>query len=86
MFKNENVNEEMIDFLQELHDKYLPVDRHKSNGQEVVSVLERLVFGGDQLTDERATHCKDARSDGDTQIERLEGFHLFLKLNPWTYV
>ncbi|KAJ7376290.1 hypothetical protein OS493_035651 [Desmophyllum pertusum] len=74
LFKNENVNEEMIDILQQLHNKYLPVDRDEIDGQEVVTILERLFFGGDQLTNERANNCKDARSDGDTQFEWLEGF------------
>ena len=37
LFKSENINEEMIDILQELHNKYLPVDRDVINGEEVVS-------------------------------------------------
>lgn len=64
----------MIDILQELHDKYLPVDKQTVEGEEVVSILEHLFIGGDQLTDERANNCKAARSDGDTEFERLEGF------------
>lgn len=71
----------MIDILQELHDKYLPVRRYTIDGQEEVVVLERLFFGGDQLTDERASNCKDARSDGDTKFERLEGF--LSKVEDW---
>lgn len=73
LFKNENLNEEMIDILQELHDKYLPVDKQKVDRDEVVSILEHLFIGGDQLTDERANNCKAARSDGNTKFERLEG-------------
>lgn len=70
----------MIDILQELHDKYLPVDKQTVEGEEVVSILEHLFIGGDQLTDERANNCKAARSDGDTEFERLEGFKLSAKL------
>ena len=81
LFKNKNINEEMIDILQELHNKYLPVDRHVINDEEVVTVLERLFLGGDQLTDERANNCKDARGDGDSRFERLEGF--FSKVEDW---
>ena len=55
LFKNENVNEELIDIVQELHDKYLPVDKKEVEGDEVISILEHLFIGGDQLTDERAT-------------------------------
>lgn len=42
--------------------------------EEVVSILEHLFIGGDQLTDERANNCKAPRSDGDTESEHLEGF------------
>ena len=70
----------MIDILQELHAKYLPVEKHTEN-EEVVTVLERLFFGGDQLTEERARNCIDARSDGDTPFERLGGF--ISKVEDW---
>ena len=50
--------------LQELHSNYLPLQRHVIPGEEVVTILERLFFGGDQLKDERASNCKDAHSDG----------------------
>ena len=71
----------MIDILQELHDKYLPVDKQKVEGEEVVSILEHLFIGGDRLTDERANNCKAARSDGDTKSEHLEGF--ISKVEDW---
>ena len=71
----------MIDILQELHDKYLPVDKQKVEGEEVVSILEHLFIEEDQLTDERANNCKAARSDGDTEFERLEGF--ISKVEDW---
>ena len=70
----------MIDILQELHDKYLSVEKDIVNGEEVVTVLERIFFGGDQLTDERAWNCKDARSDGDTSFG-LEG--VISKVEDW---
>ena len=65
LFKNENVSEQMIDIQQELHDKYLAVEKHTKD-EEVVTILERIFFGGDQLTEERARNCIDARSDKDT--------------------
>lgn len=66
----------MIDILEELHHKCLPVRKSNPDGEgdeETTVVLERIFFGGDQLTEERARCCIDARSDGDTQYERLEG-------------
>ena len=82
LFKNENKNEEMLDILQYLHDKYVPVSRNTSaTGEETVKVLEKLFFGGDQLTEERARNSTDARSDGDNEYERLEG--LIPKVEDW---
>ena len=79
--KNEK-NEEMLDILQYLHDKYVPVSRNTSvTGEETVKVLEKLFFGGDQLTEERARNSTDARSDGDNKYERLEG--LIPKVEDW---
>ena len=72
----------MIDILQELHDKYLPVRKSAIDGVEKeIIVCEKLFFGGDQLTDERARNSTDARSDGDTTFERLEGF--LPKVEDW---
>ena len=71
----------MIDILEDLHKKYLPIEKEHVNGREVVTILERVFFGGDQLTDERASHCTDARCDGDTSFERLEG--VISKVEDW---
>ena len=71
----------MIDIIQDLHDKYLPVTRYNEGEEEIVDVKEILFFGGDQLTDERAGNAVDARSDGDTKFERLEGF--LPKVEDW---
>ncbi|KAK3743445.1 hypothetical protein QZH41_010912 [Actinostola sp. cb2023] len=82
LFKNENVNEEMIDILEELHQKYLPVKKiNPDEGDETTEVQERIFFGGDQFTEERARCCTDARSDGDTPYERLEGY--ISKVEDW---
>ena len=61
-----------MDILQELHDKYLPVDKQTVEAEEVVSILEHLFIGG-QLTDERANNCKAARSDGDANFPFVNG-------------
>lgn len=83
LFKNENKHEEMLDILQTLHDKYVPVARgiDSTTGMETVDVLEKLFFGGDRLTDERAEHCRDARSDGDNLFEKLLG--VISKVEDW---
>ena len=71
----------MLDILQEIHDSYVPACKNRVEEEEVVILLERILFGGDQLTDERGRHAVAARSDGDTPFERLEG--LLMKIEDW---
>ena len=82
LFKNENLNDEIVDILQEVHDSYIPKKEVVLEGGETVTeVLEPLFFGGDQLTEERARNAQDARGDGDSYFERLEG--LIPKVEDW---
>ena len=82
LFKNENLNDEMIDILDTIHTKYVPshisVDE---NGEQTTEVLEQIFFGGDQLTEERARNAKDARGNGDSAFDRLEG--VISKVEDW---
>ena len=73
----------MLDILQTIHDEYIPVGRNtdRLTGEETVEVLEKVFFGGDQLTEERATNVRDARSDGDNEFERLQG--VIPKVEDW---
>ena len=71
----------MLDILEDLHKKYLRIEKEDVNGREVVTILERVFFGGDQLTDERASHCTDAQCDRDTSFKRLEG--VISKVEDW---
>ena len=73
----------MLDILQTIHDEYIPVERgtDRLTGEETVEVLEKVFFGGDQLTEERATNARDARGDGDNEFERLEG--VIPKVEDW---
>ena len=51
MFKNENCNDDMIEILTELHEKYLPLLKTTDDSEnEQVEILQRLFLGGDQLT------------------------------------
>ena len=59
----------MLDILQEIHDSYVPACKNRVEEEEVVILLERILFGGDQLTDERGRHAVAARSDGDTPFK-----------------
>ena len=63
--KNENVNDDMVDIIETIQEKYVP------KGQEG-RTMRTIFFGGDQLTEERARNIQMARSDGRTVEERLE--------------
>ena len=55
----------MIDILEHFH-QYVP-------STEDGRVLERILFGGDQLTVERATHAQSARLQSKEQLKKLQG-------------
>ena len=52
-----------------IQDKYVPCTRVGDS----VDVLEKIPFGGDLLTEERAINIQKAFLDGDNSFERLEG-------------
>ena len=72
IFKNENVNEDMLSILRDFH-KYLPkTGDDKFDGQ---------LFTGDQLTVERAINIIASVSNGYSSEDRLDGLHL--QLGDW---
>ena len=81
IFKNENKNEEMIDILQELHDKYVPIHIYTEDNTEHKEILKKVFFGGGSVTEERSRNAIYARSDGDDSYEKLEG--LIPKVEDW---
>jgi len=72
MFKNENVNEDMMAILQQFH-SYLP---QTSDGG-----VDGQMFSGDQLTVERAVNVISSVANGYTPEDRLEGINL--QLGDW---
>ena len=72
IFKNENVNEDIISILQQFH-SYLP--KAADGG------VDGQLFSGDQLTVERAVNVISSVANGHTPAYRLEGIHL--QLGDW---
>ncbi len=72
IFKNENVNEEMIEVLKKFH-SYLP---KKGDGK-----VDGQLFTGDQLSVERGVNVIASVANGMTQEDRLEGIHM--QLGDW---
>ena len=71
-FRNENVNEDMIEILQQFHD-YLP--------QTHIGGIDGQLFSGDQLSIERAVNMISSVANGYTPKDRLEGINL--QLGDW---
>lgn len=82
LLKNENKGSEMIEILTDLH-QYVPVREFTrevfipSTSQVVTTqeaVLNKVLFGGDQLTTARARGAIRPMSNASTAAKRLEGF------------
>jgi hypothetical protein len=80
VLKNENKTEEMVRILEELHKQYVPISGSTKDTKSV-RMVEKVLFGGDQLTEERARNATDGRSDGDSEYTCLEGF--IPKVKDW---
>ena len=72
IFKNENLNEDMLDILKQFH-SYLPRKPDCS--------YDSQLFAGDQLTVERAINVKASVANGYSPEDRLEGINL--QLGDW---
>ena len=72
IFKNENLNDDMLEILQTFH-SYLP--RTHDGGYDA------QLFAGDQLTVERAINVISSVSNGFSPEDRLQGINL--QLGDW---
>jgi hypothetical protein len=81
VFKNENLNDAVVQILDAVQDEYVPKKKVQSNSETNVDIIEPILFGGDQLTEERARNGQAARADGDTDLEKLRG--LVPKVEVW---
>jgi hypothetical protein len=67
IFKNSNKAPEMAQICDKIQRDYVPSDQKQNK------VLEKVIFDGDQLTEERARNASWANVLADNEIERLEG-------------
>ena len=81
LFRNEIKHEDMVGIMTHLH-SYVPTDTtvdeciDPTTNEAVPLYLDKfhhILFGGDQLTVERATGSKKERNNEDRGIDRLEG-------------
>lgn len=69
-FLNPNKAAEMAQILDVLQAKYVPTVTSAGGEAEI---LQKVIFDGDQLTEERARNCQWANTLSETHLERLEG-------------
>ncbi|XP_068699595.1 uncharacterized protein [Montipora foliosa] len=74
IFKDENINDDMLAILQMFH-TYLPKSSDAAIG------VDGQLFSGDQLTVERAVNVIASVANGLTPQDRLDGIHL--QLGDW---
>lgn len=77
IFKNENVIEDLIDIMLQLHN-YVPTEHHtavdeSSSYKASHDVLHKILFGGDQLTRKRAEMANNSRKNSGTPTKKLDG-------------
>ncbi|KAM4590945.1 uncharacterized protein PAE49_013275 [Odontesthes bonariensis] len=72
LFKNENQTSDLMDVLRHLQNEYAP---------RTPDGLEKVLVGGDRLTEANSRNIQLNVAEGETVEERLEG--LFLKFEDW---
>ena len=81
LFKNENLNDEVVQILESVQNEYVPQKAVQHASDTIEGIIEPILFGGDQLTEERARNGQAVRADGDTDLEKLKG--LVPKVEDW---
>ena len=68
-FYNSNKASEMAQIMKEIQDRYVPVAQVDGK----TKIVQKVVFDGDQLTEERARNAQYANVLADNDIDRLNG-------------
>ena len=64
----------MIEIMQSIQSSYVPVtDQTSRNGNKKKVILQKILFGGDNLTEERARNLQGAMADGGSDYDCLNG-------------
>ena len=77
LLKNEVKHENMVSIMDH-YQEYVPTKSTKElysdpNSDETIDEFHHILFGGDQLTAERARGSKKIRSNAERGVERFEG-------------
>ena len=74
LFHAENSTSEVIQILRKTQDRYVPMAEETDQEGEILKyVICALLFGGDQLTEERIINAQQGFKDGRNDYEMLQG-------------
>ena len=63
----------MIEILEYLHKKYIPIIESGIGEEKERAIIQKILFRGDNLTEERTRNLQGAMADGSTSYESLQG-------------
>jgi len=74
LFHGENSTSEIIQIIKHIQDKYVPTCSIEcESGESTKEIVHPLLFGGDQLTEERVINAQLGFFDARNGYEKLEG-------------
>ena len=79
LFKSEQNSAEISEIMQYIQEKYIPQSYNEKG--EAVDVVRPILFGGDQLTEERMVNVKKSFLNGKSKLDRLDG--IVPKFEDW---
>lgn len=63
----------MAQIMENIQSHYVPTKRGDNAAEPDHSIIQKVIFDGDQLTEERARNCQWANTLADNETDRLNG-------------
>lgn len=73
MFHAENSTTEIIQIIRKIQERHVPVTEELKDDTKTKTIIQPLLFGGDQLTGERIINAQKGFYDGRNDYEMLQG-------------
>ena len=73
LFHAENSTTEIIQIIRKIQERHVPVIKESTNDTKTKTIIQPLLFGGDQLTEERIINAQKGFYDGRNDYEMLQG-------------
>ena len=72
-FLNPNKASEMAQIMKNIQSHYVPTESGDDAAEVDHNIIQKVIFDGDQLTEERARNCQWANTLADNETDRLNG-------------